>query len=251
MSTVDRLRLFVDVCHAIQHAHQKGIIHRDLKPSNVLVTLHDSHPVPKVIDFGIAKATSHRLTEKTLFTEFRQFIGTPEYMSPDQAEISGLDVDTRTDIYSLGVLLYELITGTTPLDPETLRGAGYAAMQKMILEDEPPKPSTRLGSSTSENLTDLARDRRVEASALSRSVRGDLDWIIMKAMEKDRTRRYQAASELADDIERHLGNLPVLAGPPSTLYRMRKFIRRHRVGVTVSALAAALVIVALPVSVFG
>ncbi|MHC4948600.1 MAG: protein kinase domain-containing protein, partial [Planctomycetota bacterium] len=259
LSTADRLALFREVCHAVQHAHQKGIIHRDIKPSNVLVTLHDDRPVPKVIDFGIAKATSQRLTEKTLFTEFRQFVGTPEYMSPDQAELSGLDVDTRTDIYSLGVVLYELLTGTTPFDPRTLRNSSYAEIQRIIKEEEPPKPSTRVGTLESSspplpsdvvadgdgesNADAIAWRRHTDAHGLRREMRGDLDWITMKAMDKDRSRRYQTANELADDVGRHLHDQPVLAGPPSTVYRVGKFARRHRVGVlTGGAIAAALVI---------
>jgi serine/threonine protein kinase len=238
LSTRQRLELFMDVCRAVQHAHQKGVIHRDLKPSNVLVTLHDTKPVPKVIDFGIAKATSHRLTEKTLFTEFRYFIGTPEYMSPDQAEICGLDVDTRTDIYSLGVLLYELLTGTPPFDPETLRSSGYGEIQRIIREVEPPKPSTRLVTLARDGST-VGKYRRAEPGPLSKLMKGDLDWIVMKAMEKDRTRRYQSASEFTADLERFLHGQPVMAGPPSVGYKFRKFVQRHRVSV-----AAAVVIVA-------
>jgi tetratricopeptide (TPR) repeat protein len=250
LSTRQRLDLFLDVCRAVQHAHQKGVIHRDLKPSNVLVTLHDTKAVPKVIDFGIAKATSHRLTEKTLFTEFRYFIGTPEYMSPDQAEISGLDVDTRTDIYSLGVLLYELLTGTTPFDPVTLRKAGYGEIQRIIRDVEPPRPSTRLDTLLQEG-TDTARQQQSEPGTLSRLMRGDLDWIVMKAMEKDRTRRYQSASEFSADIERYLTGQPVMAGPPSVLYRFRKFVQRHRLGVTAAALIAAALVVGLSLATVG
>ncbi len=257
LSTRKRLELFIDVCHAVQHAHQKGIIHRDIKPTNVLVTLHDSKPVPKVIDFGIAKATSHRLTEKTLFTEFRQFIGTPEYMSPDQVEISGLDVDTRTDIYSLGVLLYELLTGTTPFDSETLRKAGYGEIQRIIREQEPQIPSTRLQTivsrrgSTQEDLASMARRYSEDPAQISRSMRGDLDWIVMKALEKDRTRRYQTANELADDILRHLSNQPVNAGPPSAVYRLRKFMLRNRAAVTGAGLVAAAIVVGLSLATVG
>jgi serine/threonine protein kinase len=240
LSTRERLDLFLQVCHAVQHAHQQSIIHRDLKPNNVLVTLHDSRPVPMVIDFGIAKATSQRLTDKTLFTEFRQFLGTPEYMSPDQAEISGLEVDTRTDIYSLGVLLYELLTGTTPFDATTLRKASYGEIQRIIREDEPPKPSTRVATLAAQG-SGTAHHRQLEPAALSRLMRGDLDWIVMKAMDKDRTRRYQTASDLANDIERHLSDEPVLAGPPSVAYKLSKFVRRHRAGV----LAGSTVVVAL------
>jgi tetratricopeptide (TPR) repeat protein len=238
LTTRQRLDLFIQVCSAIQHAHQKGVIHRDIKPSNVLVTLHDIRPVPKVIDFGIAKATSRRLTEKTLFTEFRHFIGTPEYMSPDQAEISGLDVDTRTDVYSLGVLLYELLTGTTPFDSATLRQAAYGEIQRILREVQPPKPSTRLDTLAEEG-TDIAKHRQTEPGALSKLMRGDLDWIVMKAIEKDRTRRYQSASELAADIERYLHRQPILAGPPSVIYKLRRFVSRHQLGVVAGILIAA------------
>jgi serine/threonine protein kinase/tetratricopeptide (TPR) repeat protein len=250
LSTRQRLDLFLDVCSAVQHAHQKGVIHRDLKPSNVLVTLHDTKAVPKVIDFGIAKATSRRLTEKTLFTEFRYFIGTPEYMSPDQAEISGLDVDTRTDIYSLGVLLYELLTGTTPFDPVTLRKAGYGEIQRIIREVEPPKPSTRLDTISRQGGHSDGQ-LQAEPGTLSRLMRGDLDWIVMKAMEKDRTRRYQSASEFSADIQRYLTGQAVLAGPPSVLYKFRKFVQRHRAGVTAAALIVAALVIGLSVATAG
>jgi tetratricopeptide (TPR) repeat protein len=250
LSTSERLELFLQVCHAVQHAHQKGIIHRDIKPNNVLVTLHDIRPVPKVIDFGIAKATSQRLTEKTLFTEFRQFMGTPEYMSPDQAEISGLDVDTRTDIYSLGVLLYELLTGTTPFDVTTLRKAAYGEIQRIIREVEPPKPSTRVATLAAEG-SGTAQHRHIEPAALSKLMRGDLDWIVMKALEKDRTRRYQTAAELADDVQRHLDNEPVTAGPPSVSYKLRKFVKRHRVGVAAGFLVVLALVVGLSLATIG
>ncbi len=242
LETQQRLELFIDVCRAVEHAHQKGIIHRDIKPSNVMVTLHDGKPVPKIIDFGIAKAMQQRLTEKTLFTEFRQLIGTPEYMSPEQAEFSGLDVDIRTDIYSLGVLLYELLTGTTPFEAKQLRSASYDEICRIIRESEPPKPSTRL-SRLGDGLADVAKHRQVESGKLCKTIRGDLDWIVMKALEKDRTRRYETANELAADIERHLGDEPVSAGPPSAGYRLHKFIRRNRAAViTFSLVAAALAI---------
>lgn len=223
----ERLDLFIPICNAIQHAHQKGIIHRDIKPSNILVTLHDGRPVPKVIDFGIAKATSARLTEKTLFTEHRQFIGTPAYMSPEQAEMSGLDIDTRSDIYSLGVLLYELLTGTTPFDVRALLQAGYGEIQRVIREVDPPKPSTRV-SSLGGIAASVASQRNTEPSRLGALIRGDLDWIVMRALEKDRTRRYASAAGLAADVARHLAGEAVEAAPPSGVYRLGKFIRRRR-----------------------
>jgi len=244
LSTKERLRLFIAVCNAAQHAHQKGIIHRDLKPSNVLVTLHDGVPVPKVIDFGIAKATSSRLTDKTLFTEFRSFLGTPEYMSPEQAEMSGLDIDTRSDIYALGVLLYELLTGTTPFDALTLRQAAFDELQRIIREDEPPKPSTRISTLVGESRTSTARRRDTDPAGLSRVVRGDLDWIVMKALEKDRTRRYETASALAEDVRRHLASEPVLASPPTLTYTLSKFVRRNRIAVAAGAAVLFLLLLA-------
>ncbi len=276
LTTEERLRLFVDVCHAVQHAHQKGIIHRDIKPSNVLVTVQDDRPAPKVIDFGVAKATQHRLTQRTLFTEQGQLIGTPGYMSPEQAGMTAFDIDTRTDIYSLGVLLYELLVGAMPFDTKSLLQAGLAEIQRIICEINPPKPSTRLSSLANEprattrprrercpraefgqpesaridvrgsSIDDIAHCRHTEAKALIRQIRGDLDWIVMKAIEKDRSRRYDTANALALEIVRHLHHEPVLAGPPSAAYRLSKFVRRNRATVVASSavilsLAAGLV----------
>jgi len=242
LSPRERLELFLPLCQAIQHAHQKGIIHRDVKPSNVLVTLIDGKPVPKVIDFGVAKAIDHRLTERTLFTQFGAIIGTPEYMSPEQADLSGLDVDTRSDIYSLGVLLYELLTGSTPLERQRLREAGYAEILRRIKEEEPRKPSTRL-SHSGDQLASIAATRSTEPARLTRLVRGELDWIVMKSLEKERTRRYDTASGLARDIQRYLDGDAVEAGPPSAAYRLLSFARKHRAAfVTVSAFAVLLVV---------
>ena len=241
LATAARLGLFTQVCQAIQHAHQKGIIHRDIKPSNILVTLHDGVPVPKVIDFGIAKATEQALTEKTVFTAVGQFMGTPAYMSPEQAELSGLDIDTRSDIYALGVLLYELLTGKTPFDAKELLQAGLDEMRRRIREEEPMRPSTRLSSMLDADLTEVAQRRHSEPAKLSRFIRGDLDWIVMKCLEKDRTRRYETANGLAREIERFLNDEPVVACPPSQLYKFQKFVRRNKLAVA----AASAVVVSL------
>ncbi len=245
LSTIERLELFIQVCNAVQHAHQKGIIHRDIKPTNVMVTQHDGKPIPKVIDFGIAKAINQKLTEKTLFTRYAHIIGTPAYMSPEQAELSDLDVDTRTDIYSLGVLLYELLTGTPPFSEEELRQAGYLEMQRVIREQEPLRPSTKL-STLGKTLTDVAKRRSSTPDLLRKAVRGDLDWIVMKSLEKDRARRYETANGLALDIRRHIEHEPVLARGPSTTYRVGKFLRRHR-SQTIAVLALAVAVSAVTV----
>ncbi|MAG94849.1 MAG: hypothetical protein CMJ48_14060 [Planctomycetaceae bacterium] len=245
----DRLRLFINVCHAIQHAHQKGVIHRDLKPSNIMVTLHDGKPVPKVIDFGVSKALSQQLTEKTLFTAYGQMVGTPAYMSPEQAEMSGLDIDTRSDVYSLGVLLYELLTGSTPLDAKRLRSAGYAEMQRIICEEEPPKPSTRL-TMMDEDSSVVSSNRNTDPTKLNQMVRGDLDWIVMKALDKERNRRYETANALAADVERSLSEEPIEARPPSLGYRFSKFSKRNRAALTSATLVFAALLLGLGVSVW-
>jgi WD40 repeat protein/serine/threonine protein kinase len=243
LNTRERINLFIQVCQAVQHAHQKGIIHRDLKPSNLLVTEQDGRAVPKVIDFGVAKAIEEPLTDRTLFTRFHQFLGTPAYMSPEQAGWGGLDVDTRSDIYSLGVLLYELLTGVPPLEPKTLRDPNQETILQTIREVEPPKPSTRLGSLDPQKLLYTAERRREDPQKLRRLIQGDLDWIVLKAIEKDRTRRYESANGLAADLKRYLDHDPVVARPPSQLYRVRKLARRHRLlFAAVGAIAGALLI---------
>jgi eukaryotic-like serine/threonine-protein kinase len=238
-----RLELFVPVCQAVQHAHQKGIIHRDLKPSNVLVALHDGRPVPKVIDFGVAKATGRKLTERTLFTEVGAVVGTLEYMSPEQAELGQLDIDTRSDIYSLGVLLYDLLTGTTPLERKRLQGAALLEALRLIREEDPPRPSARLNSTA--ELPAIAVNRGLEPRKLAGVVRGELDWIAMRCLEKDRERRYETAGALAQDVARYLADEPVQACPPGLSYRLRKFARRHRRALVTAALLAAALLAAL------
>jgi tetratricopeptide (TPR) repeat protein len=250
LSTGQRLDLFVQICHAIQHAHQKGVIHRDIKPSNILVTLHDGVPVPKVIDFGIAKATEGRLTELTVYTELRQFIGTPAYMSPEQAEMSGLDIDTRSDIYSLGVLLYELLTGRTPFDAQELVQSGLDEMRRTIREKEPLRPSTRLSTMLDADLTAVAKRQSSEPPKLVHFISGDLDWIVMKALEKDRTRRFESASGLALDVQRFLKNEPIEARPPSSLYRFRKLVRRNRTAVAAAAAVFVTLVLGLGLSLY-
>jgi tetratricopeptide (TPR) repeat protein len=243
LDTVQRLKLFIQVCRAIQHAHQKGVIHRDIKPSNILVSLHDGVPVPKVIDFGIAKATEGRLTNNTLFTAVEQFVGTPAYMSPEQADISGLDVDTRSDIYSLGVLLYELLTGRTPFDTNVLMQAGLDEMRRTLREKDPQLPSTMITSLRRTELTLTAGQRRTEPPKLISQIKGDLDWIVMKALEKDRNRRFDTANGLALDIQRYIESEPVLARPPSRRYRFKKLVLRNKiVFVAAGAVALALLI---------
>jgi serine/threonine protein kinase len=248
LDTSQRLELFTKVCHAVQHAHQKGIIHRDLKPSNVLVALHDGVAVPKVIDFGIAKATEGRLTDRTLFTAFEQLIGTPAYMSPEQAELSGMDIDTRSDIYSLGVLLYELLTGRPPFDPKSLVKAGLDEIRRIIREVEPQRPSTNLSTLGDADRATVARLRGTDPDRLSLLLRGDLDWIVMRCLEKNRARRYDTPTALAEDIARHLSHEPVVARPPTRSYRLGKFVRRNRAAFTAAAFASMALLVGTAVS---
>ena len=225
----ERIDLFIPICQAIQHAHQKGVIHRDIKPTNVMVSLLHGEPVPKVIDFGIAKATNQKLTQKTLFTDYATMIGTPAYMSPEQAEMSIVDVDSRTDVYSLGVLLYELLTGTVPFPEKRLLSQGYGEMQRIIAEEEPNKPSTRFETLINEESTSIAKSRSIDVASLQQLLRGDLDWITMKCLEKDRRRRYETATGLAVDLERHLSDEPVSAAAPRVVYRLQKAWRRNKV----------------------
>jgi serine/threonine protein kinase len=245
LDTRQRLELFIQVCHAIQHAHQKGIIHRDIKPSNILVTLHDGVPVPKVIDFGIAKATEERLTNKTLFTVYGHFVGTPAYMSPEQADFSGLDIDTRSDIYSLGVLLYELLTGRTPFEQNELLESGLDEMRRTLREREPHRPSTKLDVLSADELTATAARRHIEPPKLRLLLKGDLDWIVMKCLEKDRKRRYETANGVAMDVQRYLNNEPIVARPPSQWYRFQKLVRRNRVAFAAATVVALALVTGL------
>jgi serine/threonine protein kinase len=248
LDTVQRLKLFIQVCRAIQHAHQKGIIHRDIKPSNILVSLHDGVPVPKVIDFGIAKATEGRLTNNTMFTAVEQFVGTPAYMSPEQADISGLDVDTRSDIYSLGVLLYELLTGRTPFDTTVLMQSGLDEMRRTLREKDPQLPSTMITSLQRTELTLTAGQRHTEPPKLISQIKGDLDWIVMKALEKDRNRRYDTANGLALDIQRYIESEPVLARPPSRRYRFKKLVLRNKIVFAASGAVTLALLIGLGMS---
>ena len=239
----ERLELFLPICEAVQHAHQKGIIHRDIKPNNVLVALCDDRPVPKVIDFGLAKAVSQQLTEQTMFTQFGQIVGTIDYMSPEQADLNQLDIDTRSDIYALGVLLYQLLTGETPFDHQRLRTAAFDELLRIIREEEPPRPSTRIRT-VGEAATTISLCRKTDPTRLSRVLQGELDWIVMKAIEKDRTQRYETAVGLAIDVRRYLADEPVRARPPSKIYRLRKFVHRNKLMLAAGACVTVAVLVA-------
>jgi serine/threonine protein kinase/tetratricopeptide (TPR) repeat protein len=249
-TTRQRLELFVTVCHAVQHAHQKGIIHRDLKPNNILVTLHDVVAVPKIIDFGIAKATTQPLTDRSLFTHFSQIIGTPLYMSPEQAEMNGLDVDTRSDVYSLGVLLYELLTGTTPFESERLKQVGFDEMRRVIREEEPPRPSQRVSTLDVSARSTISERRGTDVRTFASTLRGELDWIVLKALEKDRSRRYESVSAFAADVAHYLRDEPVEACPPSAAYRLKKLVRRHRRAMVTAAILLNVLVSATVVSVW-
>jgi serine/threonine protein kinase/tetratricopeptide (TPR) repeat protein len=250
LDTSERLKLFLTICNAVQHAHQKGIIHRDLKPSNILVTLQDGQPLAKVIDFGVAKAIGQSLSTKTIYTRFASMIGTPAYMSPEQAEISAVDVDTRSDIYALGVLLYELLTGSTPFEADRLQSVGFDELRRIIREEEPPRPSSRVSTLKNDLASTVASNRRLDPVALSTSLKRDLDWIVMKALDKDRNRRYASAGALAQDVSRYLMHQPVEARPPSAWYRLAKYSRRNRVVITTASLVAGALIIGTVVSVW-
>lgn len=250
LNTSDRLKLFISICYAVQHAHQKGIIHRDLKPSNVLVTLRDGHPLAKVIDFGIVKAIGQRLSDTTIYTRLASMVGTPAYMSPEQAEMTVGDVDTRSDIYSLGVLLYELLTGSTPLASDRLNQVGFDELRRIIREEEPLRPSKLLSTLNGDRASTLSAYRRLEPAQLESTIRGDLDWIVMKALDKDRNRRYASAAAMAEDVSRHLSEQPVEARPPTTWYRFSKFSRRNRVALTTISLVAAALLMGSGISIW-
>ena len=251
LSIKDRLKLFIEGLPAVQHAHQKGIIHRDLKPSNILVSIHGNQSLPKVIDFGVAKAMLQPLTERTLYTEQGQLIGTPEYMSPEQAEMTNQDIDTRTDVYSLGVVLYELLTGSLPFEKEYLRTGGFDHIRRVIREEDPLIPSTRLTAMDNIRVTQLTQSRHANLRELKRELKGDLDWITLRAIEKDRTRRYETANGLAVDIKRYLHSEPIVARPPSATYRLQKLARRNKVAFVASAAVVGSLAVGLATAIFG